>query len=83
MRPGSSTPPPPQVLEEARNAAKLRQLAPPAKLKEAGYDPRDKRDVLTVEDLVKAMGEVRAAVAAATTLAGLCSSLARLGWLRA
>jgi chemotaxis receptor (MCP) glutamine deamidase CheD len=47
-----------QVLEEASNAHQMRKMAPPAKLKEAGYDPKDKRDLLTVEDLVKAMEEV-------------------------
>ncbi|EFN56271.1 hypothetical protein CHLNCDRAFT_145129 [Chlorella variabilis] len=46
-----------QVLEEAYNAHKLRQMAPAAKLKEAGYDPKDKRELLTVEDLLKALEE--------------------------
>ncbi|KAL4853032.1 Transcription initiation factor TFIID subunit 10 [Chlorella vulgaris] len=46
-----------QVLEEAYNTHKLRQMAPAAKLKEAGFDPKDKRELLTVEDLQKAMEE--------------------------
>ncbi|PSC70841.1 Transcription initiation factor TFIID subunit 10 [Micractinium conductrix] len=46
-----------QVLEEAHNAHKLRQMAPAPKLKEAGYDPRDRRDLLTTEDLIKALDE--------------------------
>ncbi|PRW45195.1 zinc phosphodiesterase ELAC 2-like isoform X2 [Chlorella sorokiniana] len=46
-----------QVLEEAHNTHKLRQMAPAAKLKEQGFDPKDKRDMLSVEDLVKALGE--------------------------
>ena len=50
------------MLEEAHNAHKLRQMAPAAKLKEQGFDPKDKRDLLTVEDLVKALGEVRALI---------------------
>ena len=47
----------PQVLEEAHNAQKLRQMAPPARLKEQGYD-QSKRELLTVEDLQKALEEV-------------------------
>lgn len=47
-----------QVLEEARQAHKHRQLAPAAKLKEQGWDPRDKRELLQTEDLVKALEEV-------------------------
>ena len=50
------------MLEEAYNAHKLRQMAPAAKLKEAGYDPKDKRELLTVEDLLKALEEVRGSV---------------------
>lgn len=47
-----------QVLEEAMQAHKHRQLAPAAKLKEQGWDPRDKRELLQAEDLVKALEEV-------------------------
>lgn len=46
-----------QVLEEAHNAQKLRQMAPAPRLKEQGYDA-SKRELLTVEDLQKALEEV-------------------------
>lgn len=46
-----------QVLEEAHSVHKLRQMAPAVKLKEAGYDPKDRRELLTAEDLVKALEE--------------------------
>jgi hypothetical protein len=45
------------VLEEAHNAQKLRQMAPAPRLKEQGYDA-SKRELLTVEDLQKALEEV-------------------------
>ncbi|KAL4448144.1 hypothetical protein ABPG75_005363 [Micractinium tetrahymenae] len=57
-----------QVLEEAHNVHKLRQMAPAAKLKEAGYDPKDKRELLTTEDLVKACEEYGVKVARAPYL---------------
>lgn len=61
-----------QVLEEASNVHQMRKMAPPAKLKEAGYDPKDKRDLLTVEDLVKAMEEVGRAAGGAALQAHHC-----------
>ena len=50
-------PSPLQVLEEAHNAQKLRQMAPSVRLKEQGYGEQ-KQELLTVEDLQKALEEV-------------------------
>lgn len=45
------------VLMEALQVARMRDSIPFNRLKELGYNPRDKRRVLTLDDLVKALRE--------------------------
>lgn len=47
------------VLDEAINIHKRRRLAPAAQLRADGHDPRDKRVVLSTEELTEALKEVR------------------------
>jgi hypothetical protein len=49
------------VLDEALNVHKRRKMGPVAHLKAEGFDARDKRLVLTTEDLAEALREARAA----------------------
>lgn len=47
------------LLDEAINVHKRRKLAPASQLKADGHNVRDKRAVLTTEELVEALKEVR------------------------
>lgn len=47
------------ILDEAINIHKRRRLAPAAQLRADGHDPRDKRVVLSTEELAEALKEVR------------------------
>ncbi len=46
------------ALHDAKQVYSRRQKQTPARLKEAGYDIKDKRPVLLAEDLAEAMSEV-------------------------
>ncbi|KAK2077108.1 hypothetical protein QBZ16_004742 [Prototheca wickerhamii] len=45
------------ILDEAINIHKRRRLAPAAQLRADGHDPRDKRVVLSTEELAEALKE--------------------------
>jgi hypothetical protein len=47
------------TLHDAMQVYARRQKQTPARLKEAGYDLKDKRPVLLTEDLAEALAEVR------------------------
>ena len=47
------------ALHDAKQVYSRRQKQAPARLKEAGYDVKDRRPVLLTEDLAEAMLEVR------------------------
>lgn len=46
------------ILDEAVNVHKRRRLAPAAQLRADGHNPRDKRIVLSTEELAEALREV-------------------------